>query len=78
MEINKYKHKLTTCAKSLILPALLLICLGNAFAQTMSPLSLDSCYAMAKRNYPLIKKYDSWKKRPSSIFPTQEKHSYRK
>ena len=58
MEISKYKHKLSTCSKSLILPALLLACLGNGLAQRMSPLSLDSCYEMAKRNYPLIKKYD--------------------
>src|SRR5688572_23493506 len=28
---------------------------GSAFAQT---LSVDSCYEMAKRNYPLIKQYE--------------------
>ncbi len=58
MEINKYRHKISNCTKSSFLLALLLIFMGNGFSQTMRSLSLDSCYEMAKRNYPLIKKYD--------------------
>ncbi|MFI5155276.1 MAG: TolC family protein [Chitinophagales bacterium] len=58
MEINKNMYRISNRIKCLMLPVLLFICLGNGFAQTMSPLRLDSCYEMAKRNYPLIKKYD--------------------
>lgn len=39
--------------------ALLLVFAGvNAMAQTNNELTIDSCYAKAKRNYPLVKQYD--------------------
>lgn len=39
--------------------ALLIIFAGlNAFAQTNAELTIDSCYAKAKRNYPLVKQYN--------------------
>ena len=39
--------------------ALLIIFAGlNASAQTNTELTIDSCYAKAKRNYPLVKQYD--------------------
>jgi hypothetical protein len=28
-----------------------------AYSQTVNSLTIDSCYAMAKRNYPLVKQY---------------------
>jgi len=39
----------------LLFPVLLT---AHIHAQTGQPLSIDSCYAMAKRNYPLVKQYD--------------------
>jgi outer membrane protein TolC len=39
--------------------ALLIIFAGlNVFAQTNAELTIDSCYAKAKRNYPLVKQYN--------------------
>jgi len=36
----------------------LIIISSQSFAQTTSVLKIDSCYAMASRNYPLIRQYD--------------------
>ena len=43
--------------KNLLLLFLVLLT-AHIHAQTGQPLSIDSCYAMAKRNYPLVKQYD--------------------
>ena len=44
--------------KAVILPVLLLAGQVKGFSQPPGALSIDSCYEMAKRNYPLIRKYD--------------------
>ncbi len=37
---------------------ILLFCSSSSFAQSATVLHIDSCYAMAERNYPLIRQYD--------------------
>ena len=57
MEIYQYA-KLKYYRKHIIIPVLFLICHETGFGQSGKRLTLDSCYEMARRNYPLIKKYD--------------------
>jgi outer membrane protein TolC len=56
MESNTYKW--TNSRQYLMLPIVLFACLAQVRAQSGKPLTVDSCYEMARRNYPLIKKYD--------------------
>jgi outer membrane protein TolC len=58
MASNTYRNKWTNYGQCLIFPIALLITLVQGRAQSGKLLTVDSCYAMAKRNYPLIKKYD--------------------
>jgi len=39
------------------LPVLLILFTVNICAQPVQPLTIDSCYIWAKRNYPLVKQY---------------------
>ena len=58
MKSNTYKCKWTHPPESLIFLFALLISLVEGKGQSVKLLTVDSCYEMAKRNYPLIKKYD--------------------
>lgn len=49
--------KISGIVTNIVVVALVLTGMQNS-AQTYNKLSIDSCYAMAKRNYPMIKQYD--------------------
>lgn len=57
IKTEKMKSKVNWLIMSLIL-ALTFLSLHQATAQNENKLTIDSCYAMAKRNYPLVRQYD--------------------
>lgn len=57
IKTEKMKNKVNWLIMSLIL-ALTFLLFHPATAQNQNELTIDSCYAMAKRNYPLVRQYD--------------------
>ncbi len=51
-------NRLTVASLKLLMFSILFISSSVSFAQSAVGLNIDSCYAMAERNYPLIQQYD--------------------
>jgi hypothetical protein len=57
IKTEKMKSQINWIIMSLIL-TIMFLSLHQATAQTENELTIDSCYAKAKRNYPLVKQYN--------------------
>ncbi|MBP6979110.1 MAG: TolC family protein [Bacteroidales bacterium] len=56
--MDRHFKKRTVTSLRLLAFSILLFCSSCSFGQSATVLNLDSCYAMAERNFPLIKQYD--------------------
>ena len=58
MILKEFVSRMTERIWKLVIPGVAVVISSAAYSQSTSVICLDSCYAMAARNYPLIRQYE--------------------